>query len=117
MDERSNENNRAWLHLDEPFQEISALRDEMLRMENSFREHTGSLADAHRDGAKNLLHYLALRRHDIRPLQEKLALFGLSSLGRCESRVLANLDAVMNVAANLIGQALYGFRSGRLHPR
>ncbi len=104
MDERSNENNRAWRHLDEPFQEISALRDEMLRMENSFREHTGSLADAHRDGAKNLLHYLALRRHDIRPLQEKLALFGLSSLGRCESRVLANLDAVMNVAANLMGR-------------
>src|SRR4249920_2145664 len=81
MDERSKENNGAWLHLEEPFQEISALRDEMLRMENSFREHTGSLADAHRDGAKNLLHYLALRRHDIRPLQEKLALFGLSSLG------------------------------------
>lgn len=44
--------------------------------------------------AHNLAAYLALRRRDLRPLQVELMGLGLSSLGRLESRVLANLDAV-----------------------
>ena len=98
------ENNGAWNCLDEPIRELSDIRDEMLLMENRFREQTEALAEVHRYGAKNLLHYLALRRRDIRPLQEKLALFGLSSLGRCESRALANLNAVVKVAGDLTGR-------------
>lgn len=42
----------------------------------------------------NLAHYLALRHHDLRPLQRELMWHGLSSLGRLESRVLPTLDAV-----------------------
>ena len=44
--------------------------------------------------AHNLAAYLALRRQDLRPLQVELMGLGLSSLGRLEGRVLANLDAV-----------------------
>ena len=47
----------------------------------------------------NLAHYLALRRHDLRDLQDELTLLGLSSLGRLEARVLANLDAVIAALA------------------
>jgi pyruvate kinase len=43
--------------------------------------------------ARNLAAYLALRRRDLRELQLAMMPFGLSSLGRCESRVLENLDA------------------------
>jgi pyruvate kinase len=43
----------------------------------------------------NLAHYLALRRHDLRPLQAALMPWGLSSLGRLEARVMPNLDAVV----------------------
>jgi pyruvate kinase len=43
----------------------------------------------------NLAYYLALRHHDLRPLQSALMPWGLSSLGRIESRVLPNLDAVI----------------------
>ncbi|MBW4586370.1 pyruvate kinase [Aetokthonos hydrillicola Thurmond2011] len=43
----------------------------------------------------NLAYYLALRRHDLRPLQTALMPWGLSSLGRIEGRVLPNLDAVI----------------------
>ncbi len=50
-----------------------------------------------RDSARNLLHYMALRRHDLRPLQLRLAKLGLSSLGRAESHVLATVDAVLGV--------------------
>jgi pyruvate kinase len=44
--------------------------------------------------ASNLIHYLALRRHDLRALQPRLAALGLSSLGRSEAHVLASVDAV-----------------------
>lgn len=43
----------------------------------------------------NLAYYLALRHHDLRPLQTALIPWGLSSLGRIEARVLPNLDAVI----------------------
>jgi pyruvate kinase len=44
---------------------------------------------------RNLIHYLALRRNDIRRLQLELGQLGLSSLGRCEGYVLASLEAVL----------------------
>ena len=43
----------------------------------------------------NLAHYMALRRHDLRPLQAALVPWGLSSLGRLEGRVIPSLDAVI----------------------
>jgi pyruvate kinase len=46
------------------------------------------------DSAANLAHYLALRRRDLRPLQPHLMALGLSSLGRCEARVVPALRAV-----------------------
>jgi pyruvate kinase len=57
----------------------------------------------YRDSARNLLHYLALRRRDLRPLQLRLAALGLSSLGRAESHVLATVDAVLDVLHRLVG--------------
>ncbi|MEB3249037.1 MAG: pyruvate kinase [Merismopediaceae bacterium] len=51
--------------------------------------------EAFSPGALNLAHYLALRRQDLRELQLALVPWGLSSLGRIESRVLSNLDAVI----------------------
>jgi pyruvate kinase len=52
----------------------------------------------------NLAHYLALRHHDIRPLQRRLMWHGLSSLGRLESRVLPTLDAVLTALAAITGR-------------
>ncbi|MBD2666856.1 pyruvate kinase [Richelia sinica FACHB-800] len=47
----------------------------------------------------NLAYYMALRRHDLRPLQAALMPWGLSSLGRIEAKVLPNLDAVIATLA------------------
>jgi pyruvate kinase len=47
------------------------------------------------ESAGNLAAYLALRHHDLRGLQDELSHRGLSSLGRCESHVMASLDAVL----------------------
>lgn len=63
--------------------------------------------------ALNLAHYLALRRHDLRDLQLALMPWGLSSLGRIESRVMPNLDAVIVTLEALCGKAGAG---GFQHP-
>ena len=47
------------------------------------------------------MHYLALRRDDLRPLQVRLAALGLSSLGRAESHFLSAIDAVLGVLHRL----------------
>jgi len=54
--------------------------------------------------AKNLAYYLALRNHDIRKIQEALTPWGLSSLGRLESRVLDNLNAVILSLGTILGK-------------
>ena len=45
--------------------------------------------------ARNLALYLALRRCDVRPLQHRLMVAGLSSLGSSESHVQPSLDALV----------------------
>ena len=55
----------------------------------------------HRRSAENLLHYVAIRRRDLRPLQASLTELGLSSLGRCEAHVMATLCAVARALAAL----------------
>lgn len=55
------------------------------------------LAQTHpvfRESARNLLHYLAVRQHDIRHLQRELALLGLSSFGLLETHVQSSLSVV-----------------------
>src|SRR5215831_5677284 len=63
-----------------------------------------ALAGSHRAGAVNVRHYLALRRHDLRPLQNTLAELGLSSLGRAEGHVEATLRAVGRALRALAAQ-------------
>jgi pyruvate kinase len=62
-----------------------------------------ALAPVHRQGAINLRHYLALRRHDVRNLQVTLTELGLSSLGRAEGHVHATLLMVRRALALLSG--------------
>jgi pyruvate kinase len=78
---------------------LTELRAEMVRAEETqepllFRVHPDRKASA-----RNLLHYLALRRHDVRPLQKQLAALGVSSLGRLEPHVLSSVDAVLRMLA------------------
>lgn len=76
----------------------------ILDLERSCAAEVASASDEHRESARNLLHYLGLRRHDLRETQHELASLGLSSLGRSESHVLDNLDAVRRALAALAGR-------------
>jgi len=77
--------------------EVERLRDEIVgEAETVFRDWQSAIVrPAFRPSAMNLAHYLALRRRDLRKLQPHLAALGLSSLGRCEARVMANIDAII----------------------
>jgi len=83
--------------------ELTGLRAEMLRQEADLEDRMGEICDEHRESARNLVHYIALRRHDIRDLQETLTAHGLSSLGRAEADVLGAVDAVLQVLDRLVG--------------
>ena len=77
-------------------QALMAIRADMVAAPALSKRWLDAVHENYRDSARNLLQYLALRRHDLRPLQLRLAQWGLSSLGRAESHVLATVDAVLN---------------------
>lgn len=84
-------------------EELQVVRLDLLELETSCAAIAAGLRSSYRQSGINLLHYLALRRRDIRPLQEKLAALGLSSLGRAEAHVLASVDAVLRILYTLAG--------------
>lgn len=85
--------------------ELTAIRADMVADSALLpREWLDEVHPNYRDSARNLLHYLALRRRDLRPLQHRLAVLGLSSLGRAESHVLTTMDAVLEALHRLAGQ-------------
>ncbi|MGF1510307.1 MAG: pyruvate kinase [Myxococcota bacterium] len=82
-------------HLARLQRELEVLRDAAKQLERSHHSDLSLIPDAYRDSARNLIHYTAIRQHDIRALQRDLHALGLSSLGRMEAYVLASLDAVL----------------------
>jgi len=84
--------------------ELWSLRERMLQHETALASWLERTDPAYRASARNLAHYLTLRQSDWRPLQEKLARIGVSSLGRAESNVLANLDKVLGILHRLTAQ-------------
>ncbi|WP_233808165.1 pyruvate kinase [Paraburkholderia sp. HP33-1] len=68
-----------------------------LAAEQEFSAEFELVAPSMRESAVNLVHYLAVRRHDVRALQDELARLGLSSLGRMEAHVIASLQAVLRI--------------------
>ena len=84
--------------------ELKQLRASSLAMEQEFGTSITEACPQSRHRVQNLLHYLALRQHDLRDLQSRLAALGLSSLGRSEPNVLAELKAVITILQSLAGE-------------
>ncbi|GIK25081.1 MAG: pyruvate kinase [Betaproteobacteria bacterium] len=89
--------------LDDLLAEIAGLRAALVDLADESIGAAEAIHPHFRDSARNLAHYLALRRRDLRPLQARLAELGLSSLGRSEAHVLASVDAVLGVLHRLAG--------------
>ncbi len=82
------------------------------------------LHPSYRQSAENLLAYLCLRRHELRPIQIQLAELGLSSLAGCEAYCLNAVENVIAALRSLNGEAqaanaspAHGLASGREHLR
>ena len=106
-----------------PGTEIATLAATLRGLRSEVHAAAGSARDG--DGGasvENMRGYLALRRHDNRPLQAALAGLGLSSLQDSEAHVLATLDRVLEVVEGLPADApsaaaLFEARSALLRRR
>lgn len=74
-------------------------------LEAEYAEALCHVAPGSHESARNLVHYLAVRRRDIRSLQNDLSHLGLSSLGRMEAHVGATLEAVSGALEALSGRS------------
>lgn len=83
---------------------LERLRAELIASERALEGLIRTTHPTQAESARNLVHYLELRRRDIRGLQQRLMRQGLSSLGRTESHVLASVEAVLRGARALSGQ-------------
>jgi pyruvate kinase len=100
---------------------LGEIRRSLIGLESELHKRESSVHPAYRKSAINLIHYLALRRQDIRTLQDELAALGLSSLGRTEAHVMSTLDAVLKALHHMAGRKIEapapsgcpGFREGR----
>jgi pyruvate kinase len=94
--------NRAPIHwdsatLNQLIRELVEVRKELVQAESEAARLLRRVHPTQLKSARNLVHYLALRRVDLRPLQPRLTALGLSSLGRSEAHVMATLDAVLRI--------------------
>ncbi|MCX6140863.1 MAG: pyruvate kinase [Candidatus Kapabacteria bacterium] len=76
---------------------LEKLKEHAMETEEEFSSVIEKVQIGYRDSARNLAHYLALRRADVRELQDELSFLGLSSLGRSESCVMSNLENVIDI--------------------
>ena len=88
--------------IDRILRELTVIRVNMVAEMAKSQLRLDEIHINHQESARNLLHYLALRCHDLRPLQLQLAALGLSSLGRAETHVLVTVDAVLGVLHRLL---------------
>ena len=75
--------------------ELSEIYRQMLDLEALGLQKAAHIHPTYLQSARNLFHYLALRRREMRPIQERLSALGLSSLGRTESHVLTSVNKVL----------------------
>ncbi len=90
--------------------DLEQIRTSLLDIEMSSSERWYALPPARHESARNLLHYIALRRHDLRDLQLRLSRLGLSSLGRSEPHVMASVDVVLALLYRLSNDIWHEWR-------
>ncbi len=83
---------------------ITQLRDDIKEEGQQIFSHWEDAIErkSFKESAENLSYYLALRNRDINQMQTDLIPWGLSSLGRLESKTLVTLDAVIATLHDVI---------------
>jgi pyruvate kinase len=86
--------------------ELDAILHDLIDYEARHTARIDNLNRAWETSSRNLLHYLALLRHDLLPLRKALSSFGLSSLGRSESHVMASIISVLRLLNQLLDRPI-----------
>jgi pyruvate kinase len=89
--------------LDALIARLDTLLEDFVRAEAEHAQVISDVAEEHRRGAENLVHYTTLRQHDLRELQNDLMDIGVTSLATTEAHVRAKVRAARNVLAALRG--------------
>lgn len=82
---------------------LAGLRTALVAEEAGQAERIAALPRESQGSARNLVHYVALRQHDLRKVQLGLWRRGLSSLGRTEGHVLDALSLVIDRLDDALG--------------
>jgi len=82
---------------------LRAIHDRAIALEAKYEAELNEVHPASREGARNLVHYLALRKSDTSELRQDLRRLGLSSLDRAERNVLGSIDAIEQALSRLSG--------------
>ena len=96
---------------------LARLRAEALALEQEFAQDIKRVRAPYRKSVRNLVHYMAVRRHDLRDRQLELQRLGLSSLGRMEANVLPTLDAVLRALGRMADSSQNEAQPAELDPR
>ena len=83
---------------------LQDIHDRATALEQKYAEALSQVHPAFREGARNLVHYLALRKFDTHELRRDLRRLGLYSLAHAERNVLGTIGAVRNALATLTGE-------------
>jgi pyruvate kinase len=84
-------------------EELRAIRDRATALEHKYQAELSGVHPAFREGARNLVHYLALRNSYTHDLRNKLRRLGLYSLAHAERNVLGSITAVQTAVDRLVG--------------
>jgi pyruvate kinase len=74
---------------------LASIRDDAIALESEYADELASVRPGFREGARNLVHYLALRKSDTEEMRTALRRLGLYSLAHAERNVLGSLEAVL----------------------
>jgi pyruvate kinase len=84
---------------------LQTIRDRAVALEDKYADELEHVHPDFREGARNLVHYLALRKLDTQALRDALRRLGLYSLAHAERNVLGTVGAVQRAVDALAGVA------------
>ena len=84
---------------------LQTIRDRAVELEDKYADDLEHVHPDFREGAINLVHYLALRKLDTQALRDALRRLGLYSLAHAERNVLGTVGAVQRAVDALAGVA------------
>ena len=84
---------------------LASIQEGAMSLEERYADELANVHPEYREGAYNLVHYLALRKADTQSLRDALRRLGLYSLAHAERDVLGIIAAVRRALDALAGTA------------